>query len=177
MASKRPKWTEAQIKDHAQKIQKIIEKAKRENKGEHFQGITPEQIRNKFKRVNSPMIVFQSWNDTSPGGTVFFGLGIYNPDPVQAFSLYAHVWVGTGNIDPTVGTFLLNVDPRFPRLTQPEAFGLTIAPGTSTTLNYELVVPPTVELTNYLGNSCLMQLIGFEVGTYLDRTVFAFVVA
>ncbi len=45
-----------------------------------------------------------------------FSLGIYNPDPIQAIWLYAHVWVGSGNVDPVVGTFLGTVDPRFPRL-------------------------------------------------------------
>ena len=49
---------------------------------------------------------------------VNYNLGIWNPDPVQATSLFAHVWVGSGNIDPTVGTFLLNVDQRFPRRTR-----------------------------------------------------------
>lgn len=54
MATKRAKWSEAQIKAHIQTIQKVIEKGKRENKGEHFIGITPEQIREKLKRVNPP---------------------------------------------------------------------------------------------------------------------------
>jgi hypothetical protein len=67
MATKRPKWTEAQIKAHIQTIQKTIEKAKRENKGEHFIGITPEQIREKLTQVNSPFITSLGWNSTTPG--------------------------------------------------------------------------------------------------------------
>jgi hypothetical protein len=46
-------------------------------------------------------------------------VGIRNPDPSQAIWLFAHAWVGSGNVDPAVGTFLLNVDTRFPRLTEP----------------------------------------------------------
>jgi hypothetical protein len=97
--------------------------------------VTPEEIEKKLKRVNSPMIVSQGWSGTTPGGTFNYSLGIFNPDPTQASNLFAHVWVGSGNIDPTVGTFLLNVDTRFPRLTEPPVFGLTLAPGASATLN------------------------------------------
>jgi hypothetical protein len=177
MAAKRAKWSEAQIKAHIQKIQKVIDQGKRENKGEHFIGITPEEIRKKFKRVNSPMIVFQGWNSTSLGGTVNLNVGIYNPDPTEAIWLFAHVWVGSGNIDPTVGTFLLNVDTRFPRLTEPPFFGLTLAAGASATLSYALKVPSTIEKSNYLGNTCLMQFNWFDVGLDLERAAFVFTVS
>ena len=177
MATKRAKWSEAQIKTHIQKIQKVVEQAKRENKGEHFIGITPEQIRKKLKRVNSPMIVSLGWNSTTPGGTVNLNVSVFNPDPTIAIWLFAHVWVGSGNIDPTVGTFLLNVDTRFPRLTEPEFFGLTLAAGASATLSYALKVPAGVEKTNYLGNTCLMQFNWFDVGLDLERANFVFAVS
>jgi hypothetical protein len=122
------------------------------------------------------MIVSQGWNNTTLGGTVNYSLGHYNPDPTQAIWLFGHVWVGSGNVDPTVGTFLLNVDPRFPRLTQPAFSGLTLAAGASATLTFALKVPSTVEKTNYLGNSSLMQFNWHDVGTYLDRGVFVFAV-
>ena len=79
---------------------------------------------------------------TTPGGTFNYSLGIFNPDPTQTSNLFAHVWVGSGNIDPTVGPFLSNVDAPFPRLTQP-VFGLTLAPGASATLNFTIKVPST----------------------------------
>lgn len=169
-----PKLTAAAIKEQLDKIQKTIEKQKRENKGEHFTALTPEEIERKLKRVKSPMIVSQGWNSTTLGGTVNYSLGIHNPDPIQAFNLFGHVWVGSGNIDPVVGTFLLNVDTRFPRLTQPVVFGLTLAPGASGTLSYALKVPATVEKTNYIGNSCLMRFNWHDIGDYLDRGVFVF---
>src|ERR1700739_4000400 len=107
MATKRQKWSEAQIKGHIQTIQKIIEKGKRENKGEHFIGITPEQIREKLKRMNSPFFAFLGWNSTTAGGTVNLDIGVFNPDPTTAGSLFAHVWVGSGNIYPSAGQCLL----------------------------------------------------------------------
>jgi len=90
-----------------------------------------------------------------------------------------HVWVGSGNVDPTVGTFLLNVDTRFPRLTQPAAFGLFLDSGAMASLNFALNVPTTVERTNYMGQSLLMQANYFDVGTsrILDRWLFEFEVA
>jgi hypothetical protein len=174
---KQRKWTATQIKEQVQRIQKVIEMQKRENKGEHFTSVTPEEIEKKLKRVKSPMIVSQGWNSATPGGTVNYNLGIYNPDPTQAIWLFAHVWVGSGNVDPTVGTFLLNVDTRFPRLTQPTFFGLTLAAGASATLSFALKVPTAVEKTNYLGNSGLMQFNWHDVGAYLDRGIFVFAVS
>ena len=171
------RWTADQIKGHIKSIQKVIEMQKREYKSEHFTSVTAEEIEKKLKRVKSPMIVSQGWNSTTPGGTVNYNLGIYNPDPTQAIWLFAHVWVGSGNVDPTVGTFLLNVDTRFPHLTQPTFAGLTLASGASATLSFVLKVPSTVEKTNYLGNSCLMQFNWHDIGTYLDRGIFVFAVS
>lgn len=174
--TKQRKFTPAQTKEHIKSIQKATEKHKRENKGEHFTAVTVEEIERKLKRVNSPMIITQGWSNTTPGGTFTYSLGIHNPDLTQAIWLFAHVWVGSGNVDPTVGTFLSNVDTRFPRLTQPQFSGANLAPGASMTLNFSIKVPSTVEKTNYLGNSCLMQFNWHDIGSYLDRGVFVFAV-
>jgi hypothetical protein len=174
------KWTPAQVKKHIQKIQEVIEKQKELVKeGEGFIAVTPEDIERKLKRTNSPMIVseFGSWTAPTPlGGTFTYNVGLYNPDPTDAIWLFAHVWVGSGNVDPTVGTFLLNVDTRFPRLTQPGFAGLSLPAGASTVLSFTVNVPSTVEKTNYLGNCCLMSFNWADVGTYLDRGVFVFTV-
>jgi hypothetical protein len=180
MATKNTKstWTPAQVKEHIKKIEEVIEEQKRlVKKGEGFTAVTAEDIERKLKRTNSPMIVSQtgSWTGSTPlGGTFTYNVGLYNPDPTSAGSLFMHVWVGSGNVDPTVGTFLLNVDPRFPRLTLPGFAGLILAAGASTVLNFTMKVPSTVEKTNYLGNSCLMKFNWHDVGTYLDRAVFVF---
>lgn len=175
------KWTPSQIKEHTRRIQEVIEQHKRlVKKGENFTAVTPEDIERKLRRANSPMIVsqFGSWTGpTPPGGTLSYNVGIYNPDPTQAIWLFAHVWVGSGNIDPSVGTFLLNVDTRFPRLTLPAFAGLTLASGAATVLNFTLNVPAAVERTNYLGNCCLMRFNWHDVGSYLDRGVFVFTVS
>ena len=113
--------TANEIKEHTQKIQKAIEQHKREHKPEHFTAVTPEEIQGKIERVNSPMIIFQGWGSVPLGVTVNYSLGIYNPDPTSAIWLFAHVFVGSSNVDPNTGTFLLNVDPRFPRLTEPDS--------------------------------------------------------
>ena len=126
--AKKPKFTSAQIKNKVKKIEDVIEQQKRENQGEHFVSLTREEIEKKLKRANSPIITVQGWSDANPGGSVYYLLGIVNPDATVAQSLFAHVWVGSGNVDPVIGTFLLNVDTHVPRLTQPGAFGLTLAP-------------------------------------------------
>jgi hypothetical protein len=85
------KWTAAQIKQHVAKIREITDKHKRESKAEHSTAVTPEEIERKLKRTKSPMIVSQGWGLTTPGGTVNYSLGIYNPDPTQAIWLFAQL--------------------------------------------------------------------------------------
>lgn len=70
-----------------------------------------------------------------------------------------------------------HVDEQFPRFTQPDFAGLTLAPGASATLSYTLKVPAAIEKSNYLGNSCLMRVDYHDVRLYLDRSVFPFKVA
>jgi hypothetical protein len=175
--SRQKKFTASEIKAHVQRIQKTIEQHKRENRGEHFTASTPHEIAKKLKRANSPIITDQVWNSTTVGGTVNYGLGIFNPDLKHAALLYAHVWISSVYIDPVVGTFLLTVDPRFRRLTQPEFFGLTLAGGASSMLHYTLNVPSIVEKTNYIGNSWLVQLNSQNCEKCLDRAVFGFTVS
>jgi hypothetical protein len=79
-------------------------------------------------------------------------------------------------VDPAVGTFMLNVDTRFPRLTEPAFAGASISPSSSLTISFALQVPAGVQKTNYLGNTCLMQFNWHEVGVYLDRGVWPFTV-
>src|SRR5687768_8779465 len=121
MATEKPKFTAADVRKHTKRVQEITEEfQKGQKKGVNVTVITPEEVEKKLKRVNSPFIVSQGWGGTTPGGTFTYSVGIYNPDPTQAIWTFTHVWVGSGNVDPVVGTFLLNVDPRFPRLTQPD---------------------------------------------------------
>jgi len=79
MINKKTNWTPAQIKAHIQKIEKAVEKHRKENKEEFFESITPEQIEKKLRRVNSPMIVSQSFGSTTPGGTINYSVGMFNP--------------------------------------------------------------------------------------------------
>jgi hypothetical protein len=174
--AKKPKLTPAQIKDRVKKIQEIIEQQKRENKGEHFVSLTREEIEEKLKRANSPIITVQGWSDANPGGNVYYLVGIANPDPTLWDNLFVHVWVGSGNVDPVAGTFLMNVDTHFSRLTQPGPFGLGLGPGEGKLLTFYLNVPTGTEKTNYMGQSCLMRLPNNHIGQYLDRGLFVFVV-
>jgi hypothetical protein len=175
--TKKTKWTAAQIKEHTKNIEKAVQKFKRGNKKKNFTAITPKEIERKLKRLNSPMIIFQAWTDAvAAGGTVDYEVGVFNPDPTQSTSLFVHVWVGSGNVDLNVGTFLSNVDTRFPRLTQPDFAGLTLASGASATLSFGLKVPTGIEKTEYIGNSCLMMLSWHDVGMYLDRGAFVFTI-
>ncbi|MGB0880985.1 MAG: hypothetical protein ACPGTO_10500 [Polaribacter sp.] len=177
MKVKKRKWSSSEVVNHIKKIEKIVKKQKAESKLENFTEVTREELEMKFLKVNSPMIVSQSWNHTNQGGVVNYNLGIYNPDPTNSIWTFAHVWVGSGNVVSNVGNFLNNVDTRFPRLTEPSFAGLNLAPGASATLRFSLDIPSSVEETNYIGNSCLMRFNWHDVGTYFDRGVFVFKVS
>ena len=168
------KFTKEDIPRLTKQIKEVVEKAKKENKHENFSGLTEEDIARKLQRVNSPMIVGMGWSNSTLGGTENVSITVFNPDPTSANSLYLHVWVGSGNVDPNTGTFLLNVDDRFANLTQPKAFGFTLASGASTSLSFSFTVPASVQKTVYLGNSCLMRVDHHDIGTYLDRSCFPF---
>ena len=178
MAAKRAKWSEKQIKEQIQKINEVIKQHRRERKeDERFAALTPEQIRGKLKRVNSPMFVSVSWiSAVPPGGTFNCYVTAYNPDPTEALYLFAQLWVGSGNIDPDVSTFMMNADLRFPRLTEPKG-GLWLASNDSYMFSFGLKIPSSIEQTTYFANSCLMHLGPFEVGDYLDRAGFDFAVS
>jgi hypothetical protein len=173
---KRLTW--AEVAQHLENIQEAAEKHRREGKFEHFQSIAPEHLEAKLKRTNSPFITSQGWSPTAPGGSVSYSVQIYNPDPVTAFALYVHVFVGSGNVVPDTGQFLLNVDERFPRLTEPAAFGLTIASGASANVNFTINVPATIDRSKYIGNTAVFQFSPYnDVGKYIDRSVWVFTVA
>lgn len=177
-SSEQGKFTEAQKAKIIKTVKEEIEKHKKSvKKGDNFTSLSDDELRDKLDRVNSPMIVAQSWGNTTPGGTFTYNVTINNPDPVTRSGLYAHVFVGSGNTISDTGTFLLNVDARFPRLTQPPFFGLSLAPGASATLSFSIKVPSTIELSNYIGNTALLMLSSHDIGTYYDRGCFPFKVA
>jgi hypothetical protein len=121
-----------------------------------------------------------------PGEVVTGRVSVEFPSPAAVPSesnVYVHVWIGPGSVDPIIGSFLSNVDPRFSRLSQPKVPGLQpgftqvpefpIAPDRSL-LNFDLRVPLDAEPTVYLGNMCLLRLSPFSVGDVLGRGSFAF---
>src|SRR6266852_1033581 len=74
------------------------EKKQREKSGETFVSLTRDQLNNKLKRAESPIITFESWNNTAPiGGTINYNVGVTNPDPFAWGSLAVAVSVGNRN--------------------------------------------------------------------------------
>lgn len=144
----------------------------------NFTAPTEEQIWKKLTKKGSPMIVGQSWSgQTNPGGTFNYTVTISNPDPVQRIWMFDHVFIGPANMVKVVGRALLAVDERFPRLTQPDFPGLSIASGASDALKFSIQVPNNVEPGNYLGNSFLFGADWHDIGEYFDRAVFVFEVS
>lgn len=165
------------VAQHIKNIQEFVRKqeAAAKKKEWNYTSVSEEEITRKLGRIDSPMIVFQSWSgSTSPGGSISYTVGLYNPDPVRRSSIYAHVFVGPANMVRDVGTALTSVDARFPRLTMPDFFGLSIPSGGNDSLSFTVDVPCCVQKTNYLGNTFLFGASYHDVGTYFDRSVFPF---
>jgi len=176
----KPKFSAADVKRHQKTIADEIAKRKKEHKGDNFQGISPEEIEKKLSSIDSPFIFFMGWSPTTPSGTLTISTGVFNPDPVTADFLYVHGWVGPANPVPNTdpGGYFVNVDERFPRLTQPPPYGLTIgASSSSSTLVYSVDIPATIQKSNYIWNFALLRLSSFSVGQLVDRSVLVFAVA
>jgi hypothetical protein len=176
MPSKRnaTKWSKVQIKEHTKKIGVLVEKLRRESKHEHFVGITTEQIVDKFRRVNSPMMVGLGRGTPTPGGTLSATVIVYNPDPTTANNLVLHLWIGSGAADPNLGTYLSNVDPRFARLSAGGVEGFSIASSSHYELDFSLSIPATMERSTYISNCALTRVNFFDQSTFLDRAAFPF---
>ena len=171
------KLTAAKIKEQIKKIQQAIEEEKSRYQDQNltFIALKPKDIETKLKRMKSPFLIYHAWTGSVPaGGTVSNNVGVWNPDPTQVFGVFAHSWVGSGDVDPVVGTFLLNVDTRFPRLTEPQYPGLLDPSPPVHDFSLPLKVPNGVQKTNYLVNVCLMRLGFLDVGVFLDRSGVAF---
>jgi hypothetical protein len=141
----------------------------------NFTAPTEQQLLDKLAKANSPMIVFQAWSgSTTTPGTINYTVGVHNPDPDVRIWLFVHLFVGPANIAPNVNDALALVDERFPRLTEPEFFGLSIDPGVTASLSFSIAVPANIQPSNYLGNSFLFAATWHDPAEYLDRSLFVF---
>lgn len=155
--------------------------------GQTFASLSLDEAKARLSSSADPFFGGFGWSLSAPPGGVIIGRVSVNfpqPEAIPAESnIYVHVWIGSGNVDPDIGSFLMNVDPRFPRLAEPKVPGLR--PGISqvpeipvfgdrSLLAFELQVPFNIEPSVYLGNMCLMRRSSFSVGEVLGRASFAF---
>ena len=102
--------------------------AQRRTNEENLAALSRADIERALKNESDPFITQFAWGlSATPGGLLTGSVFVEfpAPDAVPAEpNLYLHVWVGPANITPEVGGFLLNVDPRFRRLTAPKWPGL-----------------------------------------------------
>ena len=151
------------------------ERKNREKRGETFTSVSKEEFEEKLKRAESPIIVWQSWNNTAPPtGTINYTVGVQNPDPVGWGNLAVSVSIGNRNPIVSNDQFLTTFDARFPSYAKPATIGFSLAPGASTSQSFALKIPAGIEKTGYFGNSVLLQLSWHDVGKYLDRGIFFF---
>jgi hypothetical protein len=153
------------LKQKIRSIEGTIEKLKKESKGKHFESITSGDLEQRLKLVSDPFITYiGSDGSTTPGGKIEVRVGISNYTISSLMSL--HLWVGSGMVDPWGDKILLNVDTRFPRLTDTSGY---IG---QRDVKLTLQIPNTVEQTSYLFCLCLLA-IGFDQKVF-DRYISEF---
>jgi hypothetical protein len=165
----------------AAEIWKTLEPELKKHEQEHsrpgktFLPISREEFDAKMKRINSPMIVSQSWDDdAAPGGVINYTVGVLNPDPTAWNSLAVALSIGNRNPISGRDLFLNEFDARFPTYAQGAPIGFSLAPGESKSFSFAIRVPAGIEKTGYLGNAVVQRLAFYDVGTYLDRGCFFF---
>lgn len=126
----------------------------------------------------APLIVWQGWTATAcAGGTIEYSFGVYNPLPAGQNWLFAHAFVGPANFVHAPGVAVQSVDNRFPRLSEPAFPGLDLGPGATATLHFNLKLPTLLEPSNYFGNTLLFRADWHDVGVYVDRGFWPFLVS
>jgi hypothetical protein len=180
MATKRTaksRRSPADVKKAWQKLEPelVKQRREREREGETFTSITREEFEAKLKRVNSPIIVSQSWNNTAPpGGTINYTIGVLNPDPISWGALAVAVSIGNRNPIVSNDQFLTAFDARFPTYAKPATVGFSLAAGAFVAHSFQVRIPAGVERTGYFGNGVLQRISFHDVGLYLDRACFFF---
>lgn len=159
--------------ENMRKVRESIEKHRREGKYEHFESVADEDIEKMLNRTNTPFFSSWGWSNTTPGGTFNLTVNVFNPDPVTVGSMYVHTFIGPALAVASNDTALLAVDARFNRLTQPQFFGLSLAPSTAGNVAFTVAVPATIERSNYFGNLFLIRR-GGGVAAVLDRQSYVF---
>jgi hypothetical protein len=169
----------AEITKAWKKLEPELEKQKQGHSGpkKTFVSISRDEFEAKMKRVNSPMIVSQSWDDNAaPAGVINYTVGVLNPDPTVWNNLAVALSIGNRNPITNRDLFLNEFDARFPTYAQEAPIGFSLQPGESKTLSFGIRIPAGVEKTGYLGNVVLQRLSFYDVGMYLDRGCFFFAV-
>jgi hypothetical protein len=170
---KRP--TATIIKEVMTEIARIEKEA--EKAGQIFVGITKEQLEEKLRRKNSPIIGGSTWANVTLGSTMNFTVYFYNPDPFVWQRLFVHAFIGSGTMIPDAGAATASIDRRFPTLTLPRWIGVTLGVGNWWNLTFPIRVPASVDRTNYLGNAFLFRGNILGVDQLLDRASFIFEVS
>jgi hypothetical protein len=162
--------------ENIKKLKESIEKHRREGKHEHFASVADEDIEKMLTRSNTPFISSWGWSNTTPGGTFNLSVNVFNPDPVTVNGMYVHTFIGPALAVASNDLALLAVDARFNRLTQPQFFGMSLAPSTNGNVSFTVAAPATIEKSNYFGNLFLIRAPG-GVASVLNRVSYVFRVA
>lgn len=166
-----------QKKDKLRHLSRILEEIEAhrkdaEKKGLAFAAPSEKEIRRKLQRTKSPMITFSRYTGgtLARGGSLYFGVGVFNPDPTPGPGLIVYTFFGPANLIADVGIALSVADARFPKLTLTPT-SIDLAPGASQLFDTTIPIPRDIAPGAYLLNAFLFRSIWFDAGFYLDRAM------
>ena len=137
------------LKQQIRSIERTIARFKKESRGKRFASITSVELERKL--ANDPFIMMLRFDSsTVPGVKIEADLRVANYTISSRMCL--HAWVGSGMVDPWGDTILLDVDTRFPRLTDCSGY---IG---ERDIKLTLQIPTSVERTNYFLYFCLLAV-------------------
>jgi hypothetical protein len=121
------------------------------NRGLAFSSPTAEQLEKKLKSAHTPFIYSIA---STPSGSTGFNTFIFeayanNPDPNPYFDLFAYFFFGPANMVPDVGTALLSVDERLPKMFAKFPY---MSPGSNGSVLFNYKFPIGIPPGRYMAN-------------------------
>jgi hypothetical protein len=137
------------------------------NKGLAFSSPTAEQLEKKLKSAHTPFIYSMAWTSSGSAiGPFTYYVYVTNPDPNAYFDLFAYFFFGPANMVPDVGTALLSVDERLPRMFASFPY---MSPGSNGSVQFNYKFSSGIPAGLYMGNAFIFLREVHDVGAYADR--------
>jgi hypothetical protein len=165
--------SEAQVKEEVKRLLEEIEllREQTQRRGLAFASLNEEELTKKIsgETSKSPFIYYEGYvAAATPGSAAYVEIGYKNPDP-NFSQICVTIFFGLANFAADITAALAGQHAGWPYVS--DAPTIVAANGGSGVAKFNYTTPMVARGT-YLGNGVLWQPRYFDVGTYLDRSLF-----